>query len=305
MTGTTRTLPERDVSGMAGWRSSRKRAGLLGIAIVAALGLAACGTASGQTSTAANVSTTAARPATSGGGTTASTSGSGQGASSTSRPQGTASAPEKPAPAKSQKPASPAKLGLGDHGKDVAALQRRLAALGYEVHKADGEFGSETNHAVVAFQKVNRLDRDGVAGPKTMKALAHPRLPRPRQGGRGMHIEADLTLQVVYVVDNGKIHEILDASSASGRQYVSQGEVRVAHTPEGSFRIERKINSWHRSSLGLLYRPAYFIGGYAIHGAPSVPPFPASHGCIRITTTAMDGLYDRLVLGTRMLVYRT
>jgi lipoprotein-anchoring transpeptidase ErfK/SrfK len=107
------------------------------------------------------------------------------------------------------------------------------------------------------------------------------------------------------VVKGARIEQILDASSASGRQYVVHGDVRVAHTPEGSFHIERKINGWHRSDLGLLYRPAYFVGGFALHGAPSVPPFPASHGCIRITTTAMDRLYDRLVLGTPMLVYRT
>jgi N-acetylmuramoyl-L-alanine amidase len=187
----------------------------------------------------------------------------------------------------------------------VRSLQRRLAALGYEVRDPDGQFGSETHHAVVAFQKVNRLDRDGIAGPKTLKALEGPRRPSPRSRGGDLRIEADLTLQVVYVVKDGAIEQILDASSASGEEYVVDGDVRIAHTPEGSFHIERKINSWHRSKLGLLYRPAYFVGGYALHGAPSVPPFPASHGCIRITTTAMDRLYDRLALGTPVLVYRS
>jgi lipoprotein-anchoring transpeptidase ErfK/SrfK len=138
-----------------------------------------------------------------------------------------------------------------------------------------------------------------------MKALAHPRRPSPRTGGRGMHLEADLTLQVVYVVDNGRVQRILDASSASGARYLSQGEVRVAHTPEGSFQIGRKVNGWHRSNLGLLYRPAYFDGPYAIHGALSVPPYPASRGCIRVTTASMDALYSRLVPGTGVLVYRT
>jgi lipoprotein-anchoring transpeptidase ErfK/SrfK len=76
-------------------------------------------------------------------------------------------------------------------------------------------------------------------------------------------------------------------------------------TPLGDFRIQRKIDAWRKSDLGLLYRPAYFTGGYALHGAPSVPPFPASHGCIRITTTAMDRLFDRLPVGTPMLVYRS
>ena len=76
-------------------------------------------------------------------------------------------------------------------------------------------------------------------------------------------------------------------------------------TPQGRFVIQRKIDAWRRSKLGLLYRPAYFVGGYALHGAPSVPPFPASHGCIRITTTAMDRWFARMPVGTPMLVYRS
>jgi len=34
--------------------------------------------------------------------------------------------------------------------------------------------------------------------------------------------------------------------------------------------------------LGKLYNPVYFVGGIAVHGAPSVPNRPASHGCVRI-----------------------
>ena len=288
---------------MAGWGDARKRTGLLGIAILASLALAACGTASGQTGTAAGVATTVA-PATSGAATTsggAAASGSGQAAQGSAQAlPGEAAARPKP-----QAPALPATVHPGDHGKGVAALQRQLAALGYEVRKVDGQYGPATQHAVVAFQKVNHLSRDGVAGPKTMKALAHPRRPRPRMGGSGLHVEADLTLQVIYIVSNGRIQQILDASSASGRTYLSHGSVRRAHTPEGSFRIGRKVNGWHRSYLGLMYRPAYFDGPYAIHGALNVPPYPASHGCIRVTTASMDAIYGKLVPGTRVLVYRT
>jgi lipoprotein-anchoring transpeptidase ErfK/SrfK len=302
---------------MTGWRGHGKHIGLLGIAVALAAGLAACGTAAGQSinaSTGGATATTAAA-ATSGSGGRASSATPDSGATSSSNPATSSSgsatgssgsaAGDPGAKPRTTAPKPPATVRLGDHGKGVAALQRRLHELGYEVTRADGRFGPSTMHAVTAFQKVNKLDRDGVAGPKTMKALEHPRQPRPRLGGQALHLEADLTLQVVYVVKGGEIQQILDASSASGQTYVSEGEARVAHTPEGSFRIGRKIDAWHRSSLGLLYRPAYFDGPYAVHGAPSVPPFPASHGCIRITTTAMDGLYDKLVPGTRVLVYRT
>ena len=199
----------------------------------------------------------------------------------------------------------PDQLRSGSEGAEVEALQRRLHELGYQVQEADGQFGSETLHSVVAFQKVNRLGRDGVVGPITRKALEDPRVPKPRSTRSGFHVEADLTHQVVYMVRDGKVVEILDASSASGQNYTVDGDVRLAVTPLGNFQIQRKIDAWRKSKLGLLYRPAYFIGGYALHGAYSVPPFPASHGCIRITTTAMDRWFNRIPVGTPMLVYRT
>jgi len=211
----------------------------------------------------------------------------------------------KPKPAAKAKPKPALKLQLGSEGAAVAALQRQLLALGYEVPAADGEFGSETSHAVVAFQKVNGLSRDAVAGPLTLAALKHPKLPSPRSRTSGFHVEANLTLQVVYLVQDGKVTRILDASSGSGRAYSENGHSGVAITPLGNFKVQRKINGWHKSALGLLYRPAFFDGGFALHGAPAVPPFPASHGCIRITIAAMNTLYDHLPVGTPVLVYRS
>jgi peptidoglycan hydrolase-like protein with peptidoglycan-binding domain len=266
------------------------------IALAAVLALTACesggadepdGAAQGATSTAA--------PTTEAPATTA--------PPTTTEAPATTAPPTTAAPTTTTRP-KPAQLRSGASGAEVKALQQRLHELGYQVQEADGEFGPETHHAVVAFQKVNRLGRDGVVGPVTRRALRQPRTPKPRST-KGFQVEADLTLQVVYMVKDGRIQEILDASSASGGTYVVDGDVRVAVTPQGEFRIQRKINAWRRSELGLLYRPAYFIGGYALHGAHSVPPFPASHGCIRITTTAMDRWYDRVTVGTPMLVYRS
>ena len=56
-------------------------------------------------------------------------------------------------------------------------------------------------------------------------------------------------------------------------------DVRIARNIAGlPLHVQRKINGVRVSRLGELYRPAYFVGGYAIHGSPSVPNFPASHG---------------------------
>jgi peptidoglycan hydrolase-like protein with peptidoglycan-binding domain len=269
--------------------------------LAAVLALAACN-ASGGSSSAAEPSSTTAAPTTAAPTTAAPTTAPTTAAPTTAAPTTEPPTTTKPKPTK---PAEPPKLRSGSEGHAVEALQRRLAELGYQVHEVDGEFGSETQHAVVAFQKVNRLGRDGVVGPVTRKALERPRVPSPRSRRAGFHVEADLTVQVVYLVKDGKIQEILDASSASGQTYTVDGDVRVAVTPLGDFQIQRKIDAWRKSDLGLLYRPAYFTGGYALHGSYSVPAFPASHGCIRITIAAMDRLFNRLPVGTPMLVYRS
>ena len=79
----------------------------------------------------------------------------------------------------------------------------------------------------------------------------------------------------------------------------------VATTPTGTFRLFRQVNGLDVSPLGELWRPKYFTGGYAIHGAASVPPYPVSHGCVRVSIEAMDWLWasNRLPLGTVVRIY--
>src|SRR6266536_1726984 len=119
---------------MAWWRDPWKRTGLLGIAIVACLALAAGGTAGPGSGQAAQGSGQAAQ-------------GLGQAGNGPAQAvPGAAATRPKP-----RALALPATARPGDHGKGVAALQRQLATLGYEVRKVDGQYGSATQHAVVAF----------------------------------------------------------------------------------------------------------------------------------------------------------
>jgi lipoprotein-anchoring transpeptidase ErfK/SrfK len=48
----------------------------------------------------------------------------------------------------------------------------------------------------------------------------------------------------------------------------------------------------------------YFIGGYAIHGYPDVPPYAASHGCLRIPNADAPTVFAWVKLGTTVDVYR-
>ncbi|MBY8874218.1 L,D-transpeptidase family protein [Micromonospora sp. PLK6-60] len=184
-------------------------------------------------------------------------------------------------------------LKQGARGTAVTNLQRRLVALHYDVGAVDGDFGPSTFHAVVAFQKVNGLGRDGVVGPKTWAALSKPVVPKPRYKHSGLSLEANLSKQVLYLARNGQVIRILDASSGK------------ASTPtvRGNYKITRRIDGWRQSDLGLLWRPNYFYRGYAIHGATSVPAYPASHGCVRVTVPAMNRLWGTIKVGLPVHVY--
>lgn len=198
-------------------------------------------------------------------------------------------------------------LRLGSRGGTVVTLQQRLSALRYfDVGRADGVFGANTYHAVIAFQKVQGLTRDGIVGPATWARLARPYVPAPRYRLATSSVEVNLAKQVIYYVRGGTIQRIIDASAGSGAWYYSQGRWARAITPVGRFRIYwRYSNGWQPGPLGSMYRPNYFYRGYALHGMTSVPAYPASHGCVRMTVPAMDRMWSSLRVGMPVAVYRS
>ena len=197
-------------------------------------------------------------------------------------------------------------LRLGARGGAVVTLQKRLTALHYfDVSAADGVFGQNTYHAVIAFQKVQGLGRDGIVGPATWAKLARPYAPAPRYRLASASLEVNLARQVLYYVRNGAIQRIIDASTGSGKWYYSQGRWAKAVTPTGRFKIYSRYNGWQSGPLGSLYRPNYFYGGYAVHGMTSVPAYPASHGCVRMTVPTMDRMWSSLRTGMPVAIYRS
>jgi lipoprotein-anchoring transpeptidase ErfK/SrfK len=96
---------------------------------------------------------------------------------------------------------------------------------------------------------------------------------------------------------------ILPISSGSGEFFTEGGVTRQAITPTGRFTVHRKIEGWRKSPLGSLYYPNYIYGGVAIHGSPSVPAHPASHGCIRIPMFAARELSELATIGMVVIVY--
>ncbi len=186
---------------------------------------------------------------------------------------------------------------------DVAKVQRALTRLKYYVGPIDGAAGSTTTSAVMAFQKVNGLTADGAVGPATLAALRDPVTPTLR-GGASNRVEVDLTKQVLYLVQGDALARIVPVSSGNGETYEEPGGGTArALTPVGTYTIERRISGLREAALGSLYDPMYFYQGWAIHGSNSVPAYPASHGCVRVTRTDALWLFDRMPVGTQVSLY--
>ena len=99
---------------------------------------------------------------------------------------------------------------------------------------------------------------------------------------------------MLYVVRGGQVTLIVPVSTAG---------IPGHFTPEGRFAIYRKVVGFDPSPLGTLYDPMYFTGGYAVHGNPSVPPYPASHGCVRVPMWIAGYLFSTNSYGETVYVY--
>jgi lipoprotein-anchoring transpeptidase ErfK/SrfK len=188
----------------------------------------------------------------------------------------------------------PPTLAVGTTSPAVTELARRLSALHYVIPSLSPTFGEDFVQSVYAFQKVEGLERTGAVDAAFWTRLANPRVPQPRYREPADHIEIDKTHQVLYIVRDGKIALISPVSTAGIAGY---------YTPEGRFAIYRKVVGYDPSPLGVLLNPMYFVAGYAIHGNPSVPPYPASHGCVRVPNFVINRLFGSEPYGENVYVY--
>jgi hypothetical protein len=175
--------------------------------------------------------------------------------------------------------------------------------MGYLTGRVDGTIDSDTRIGLITFQKWEGRKITGRLTRSELNAIRDANAPQPKDSGY-KHVEVDLDRQVLLLTDSeGVVKTILPVSTGSGKRYQEKRMSGLAYTPRGRFRIYNKISGWRRSPLGLLYYPNYFSDGLAIHGNPSVPHAPRSHGCVRIPMFAAREISRQLPVGTIVLIY--
>ena len=93
---------------------------------------------------------------------------------------------------------------------------------------------------------------------------------------------------MLFVVRGGEVARVVHVSTGA-----------TGNTPLGTWRVYRKVGGWD----WVLWYPMYFKGGFAIHGYPSVPAYPASHGCVRIPMWIAPSLFGTHDYGTTVVVH--
>jgi PKD repeat protein len=176
-------------------------------------------------------------------------------------------------------------LARGARGPSVGALEDRLAALHYAIVR-DAVFGQDDTDALLAFQKVEGLPRTGIATADVWRRLIVARTPRARYAGD--HVEVDKARQVLFVVRSGQVTLVVPTSTGA-----------TGNTPLGVWHVYRKIAGFD----WVLYYPSYFLRGFAVHGYPDVPAYPASHGCARIPMWVATTVYAQMPPGSTVYVY--
>ncbi len=200
-----------------------------------------------------------------------------------------------------------------ESGPDAQRVQERLLELGFWLQNPNGDYGVTTRQAVMAFQKYVGLSPTETVDDATAAALSSAEFRVHGISNEGSLIEVDKTRQLLFVIENGVTTWAINVSTGSGVPFRERDKTEWgkwiwgdAQTPEGIFTIDREYTKgWRPGDLGEIYRPKYFNGGIALHGAYKVPAYPASHGCVRMSTPAMDFIWsaDLAPRGTTVWVH--
>jgi len=178
-------------------------------------------------------------------------------------------------------------LGPGSAGPSVYELDRRLHELHFALGRVDGYYGLDDLDAVTAFQKLHGLPRTGTVDARVWRELQRAEIPRARYPGD--HVEVSKGRQVLFLVRNGKVALVVPVSTGA-----------TGNTPLGHWRVYSRVPGYNAKAM---YYSSFFVGGFAIHGYASVPPYPASHGCIRIPLWVAYRVFSLIDYGTAVYIY--
>ena len=184
-------------------------------------------------------------------------------------------------------------------GEDVKSLQASLKDLGFYSSQGSGVFDSETEKAVLAFQKKFGLEANGRVGDDTWDVLVRA-VEKPETATTGPPPQG----KKVILIDTDRCTLTLMVNGEPYRKFpVGLGKSETP-TPIGTWKIVRKATNWG-TGFGTRWMGLNVDWGiYGIHGTNK--PYSIggyhSHGCIRMHNRHVEQLYPWVDVGTTVLI---
>jgi len=210
----------------------------------------------------------------------------------------------------------------GDQGLHVSYLQTNLAEAKLYRGPIDGVYPIDgitrpgrMTAAVLAFHKLHQdpvgdqwTPEDHVSPDWTLddwdRLVVFEASAPVSRDGEPNRIEVDAHHEVMWLILDGEVAGIFHVAIGGEYLYTYNGEWRLAHTPRGDFDIDRF--SLGTKTNGYQYKSWFFEQNYfAVHGFYKVPPYPASHGCVRVVYDDADWLTERLAVSWPIHVWDT
>jgi hypothetical protein len=175
-------------------------------------------------------------------------------------------------------------------GDVVKGFKKALAKMGY-VSGGGSCFNGRTGREVLAYRKVNGMNRSQKAGAGLVKSVFggkggyHVKHP-----DAGEHAEVPLDKQVLVLTKGDKPFAIYP---------VSTGKPSTP-TITGHYTFYRQEPGYNNEGM---YYSFYWHNGYAVHGYHEVPNYAASHGCVRTFIADQPRIYEQLHYGESIFVF--
>lgn len=184
-------------------------------------------------------------------------------------------------------------VGFGSSGLFVQLIQQQLAVLHFYIPRT-GVYDQGTGLALDAYHRLLRWGTYQTLDERTISALLDRKGRFPvRYPRSGKHVEANLSTQLLALINGTQVYWILPMSSGKPS----------TPTPPGRYSVKLKTPGLLPD--GMFYSSFFLIrgAGFAIHGYDPAPDYPASHGCLRLPMRDAIPVYNWLQIGDGVDVY--
>ena len=207
-------------------------------------------------------------------------------------------------------------VGSGDQGQEVNRVQRRLYQLKY-LAVVDGEYGENTERAMLYFQKKNNLPQSAVADEATQLVLFSEDAVESEEYVNPYKLVVDVSEQRVFIYQwNGSdygtlINEMICSTGILKKSTATPLGTYQAWGPTGTgewywFTKYKCYAKWATRIVGGILFHSVVYSSRKVLNRTSVKKLgrPASHGCIRLQVEDAKWIYENCPAGTTVVIQK-